>query len=58
MFKSIENIVMYNDHVSYIDWGSETRDISEMGTEDFSRYVKEHQVDYDITSQVISRLVI
>tara|TARA_Y100000310_G_C20700659_1_gene829553 strand:+ start:664 stop:1608 length:945 start_codon:yes stop_codon:yes gene_type:complete len=58
MFKSIENIVMYNDHVSYIDWGAETRDISEMGTEDFSHYVKKHQIDYDITSQIISKLII
>jgi DNA primase len=58
MFKSIENIVKYNDHVSYIDWGSETRDISEMGTDDFSRFVKDHQVNYDTTSQILSKLII
>jgi len=58
MFKSIENIVMYNDHISYIDWGSETRDISKMGTEDFSHYAKDHQVNYDFTSQVFSKLFV
>ena len=56
MFKSIENIITYNDHVSYIDWGSETRDISEMGTDNFLNFIKEHKVDYDFTSQVTSKL--
>jgi len=57
MFKSIENIIMYNDHVSYIDWGDEVRDISEMGENDFAHYVTDHKVEYDMTSQIISRLL-
>ena len=58
MFRSIENIIMYNDHVSYIDWGNEKNDISEMGSENFSRYIQEHQIDYDFSSQISSRLYI
>lgn len=57
MFNCAQNLITINTNISYIDWKEEKRDISEMGTEIFSNYTDKNICKYDLSDQVLSRLL-